>query len=448
MNPTGIAKNMNLNNVAGLGQLAESVDRLDDSRNAVIANTGSSGVVHSLSESRVKNRLLNDITASGNSHMTTSSDHQFGPDHLRPLTPYPPGLTEAQIAKKYGIPEEGIVKLASNENPLGMSRLAKVAIRDFIEGKDAGRYPDDTGLAVKQALVENFGLPHDANPFDWITLGAGSSEIIGMLVKGLSGGPKDSVMYSQHSFALYPLHTKTNNATPIEVPANGFGHDLDAMLKALTPETKLIFVANPNNPTGTFIPEEKIKNFLNKVPKDVVVVLDEAYSEYVKPEDKINSSALVLEHDNLAVLKTFSKAYGLANLRIGYCVAQPKLTKALNKGVVRPPFNTSAVAQKAAIAALGDQQFLKDTVALNTAGYEQLTQAFNELGLDYQPSQANFVLVKVGDDPQASKRIDEKLKQQGVIVRQAGFPHHLRVSIGKKEENDAFIAALKKALTN
>jgi histidinol-phosphate aminotransferase len=226
-----------------------------------------------------------------------------------------------------------------------------------------------------------------------------------------------------------------------------YGHDLDAMLKAIEPDTRLVFIANPNNPTGTFIEGPVLEAFLDKVPKSVVVVLDEAYTEYLPAEKRYDSIEWVRRYPNLLVSRTFSKAYGLAGLRIGLAIAQPALTDLLNR--LRQPFNVNTVAQAAAVAALRDDAFLEKSAALNAAGYRQLTQAFEKLGLEYVPSFGNFVLVRVGHDDSAGARVNVELLKQGVIVRPVGnygLPQWLRVTVGLPEENAAFIAALEKAL--
>jgi histidinol-phosphate aminotransferase len=233
----------------------------------------------------------------------------------------------------------------------------------------------------------------------------------------------------------------------IVVPAQEYGHDLDAMAAAIDADTRLVYIANPNNPTGTFIPAARIEAFLDKVPANVVVVLDEAYNEYLAPENQFESSQWVRKYPNLVVSRTFSKAYGLAGLRVGFAIAQPAVTDLMNR--IRQPFNVNSVAQAAAIAALNDKPFLEKGARNNAEGYRQLTAAFDELGLEYVPSFGNFVLVKVGQDEGAGARVNLELLKQGVIVRPVGnygLPQWLRISIGLPDENATFIAALKKAL--
>lgn len=254
-------------------------------------------------------------------------------------------------------------------------------------------------------------------------------------------------MYAQHSFAVYALAAQEVGARAIEVPARDYGHDLDAMAAAITPDTRLIYIANPNNPTGTFLSADDIAAFLAKVPPTVVVVLDEAYNEFLKSEQQYDSTAWVRQYPNLLVSRTFSKAYGLAGLRVGYGIAQPQLTDLLNR--IRQPFNVNSLAQAAAVAALNDAQFLQQSAELNAAGYVQLTDAFDRLGLQYVPSSGNFVLVRVGDDTGAGARVNVALLKQGVIVRPVGnygLPQWLRISIGLPEENATFIDALETVL--
>jgi histidinol-phosphate aminotransferase len=257
-----------------------------------------------------------------------------------------------------------------------------------------------------------------------------------------------SIVYSQYSFAVYALATQGVGANHIVVPAKAYGHDLPAMLAAIKDDTRLVFIANPNNPTGTFIPAADIQAFLDQVPANVVVVLDEAYNEFLAEENQFESAEWGKKHPNLLVSRTFSKAYGLAGLRVGFGIAQPALTDLMNR--IRQPFNVNSLAQAAAIAALNDKEFLKRSAANNAAGYQQFTEAFDQLGLEYVPSYGNFVLVKVGKDLAAGARVNLSLLKQGVIVRPVGnygLPEWLRISIGLPQENLMLITALAKALS-
>ena len=365
--------------------------------------------------------------------------HTFGPDYVRAIAPYQAGKPIAEVAREFGLDEASIVKLASNENPYGLPQSARDAI--VAAAAELGRYPDANGFELKGALSQRYGVPAD-----WITLGNGSNDILEIAAHAFAQ-PGQSIVYSQYSFAVYALATQGLGARAIVVPAREYGHDLDAMAAAIADDTRLVFIANPNNPTGTFIRAEQIEAFLAKVPSHVVVVLDEAYNEYLPAELQFESSEWVRKYPNLLVSRTFSKAYGLAGLRVGYAIAQPQLTDLMNR--IRQPFNVNSMAQAAAVAALTDAAFLEQGARNNAGGYRQLVAAFEQLGLEYVPSYGNFVLVKVGNDDGAGARVNLALLKQGVIVRPVGnygLPQWLRISIGLPEENAAFIAALKKAL--
>ncbi|MDB0573233.1 histidinol-phosphate transaminase [Ralstonia solanacearum] len=364
---------------------------------------------------------------------------QFGPEYVRAMAPYVAGKPISEVAREFGLDASRIVKLASNENPLGMPASAKAAMAVAID--ELARYPDANGFSLKAALHAKFGVPEA-----WITLGNGSNDILELAARALVA-PGQGVIYAQHSFAVYALAAQEVGARAIEVPARDYGHDLEAMAAAITPDTRLIYIANPNNPTGTFLSADAIAAFLAQVPRAVVVVLDEAYNEFLAPAQQYDSVAWVRRYPNLLVSRTFSKAYGLAGLRVGYGIAQPQLADLLNR--IRQPFNVNSLAQAAAVAALNDVEFLRRSAALNAAGYAQLTQAFERLGLEYVPSSGNFVLVRVGDDAGAGARVNLALLKQGVIVRPVanyGLPQWLRISIGLPEENAACIAALESAL--
>lgn len=370
---------------------------------------------------------------------TQTGGAHFGPDYVRAISPYVAGKPISEVAREFGLDEATIVKLASNENPLGMPDSAKRAVAAAMA--DLGRYPDSNGFELKAALSARYGVPAD-----WLTLGNGSNDILELAAHALVT-PGQSIVYAEYAFAVYALATQELGARAIEVKARDYGHDLDAMAAAIAPDTRLVFIANPNNPTGTFLSAAAIEAFLGKVPSHVVVVLDEAYNEYLDAGQQYDSVAWVRKYPNLMVSRTFSKAYGLAGLRIGYAVAQPELTDLLNR--VRQPFNVNSVAQAAAVAALGDTEFLCKSAELNRAGKAQLVGAFERLGLEFVPSSGNFVLVRVGDDDGAGARVNLALLKQGVIVRPVGnynLPRWLRVTIGLPEENAAFIAALEQAL--
>src|SRR3569623_1972130 len=362
---------------------------------------------------------------------------QFGPEYVRAIAPYQGGKPISEVAREFGLDEANIIKLASNENPLGMPESSRRAMLAAM--RDIGRYPDSNGFELKQAIGTKYDVPQD-----WITLGNGSNDILELAARAFVQ-PGQSVVYAQYSFAVYPLATQAVGARAILVPAKDFGHDLPAMAQAIVPDTRLIFIANPNNPTGTFLAAAEIEAFLKKVPPHVVVVLDEAYNEYLAPEMQYDSIAWARRCPNLLVSRTMSKAYGLAGLRIVFGIAQPALTDLLNR--IRQPFNVNSLAQAAAIAAVGDTDFLQESARINAEVYRQLTQAFDEMGLEYVPSFGNFVLVKVGND--AGARVNLALLKRGVIVRPVGnygLPQWLRISIGLPQENAAFVQALKQVL--
>jgi histidinol-phosphate aminotransferase len=364
---------------------------------------------------------------------------QFGPEYVRAIAPYQAGKPISEVAREFGLDEASIVKLASNENPFGVPESAKKAMAEA--AAELGRYPDANGFELKAALSKRYDVPAD-----WITLGNGSNDILEIAAHAFVQRGQ-AVVYSQYSFAVYALAAQGVGARGIVVPAKDYGHDLDAMAAAIDAETKLVYIANPNNPTGTFIPAAEIEAFLAKVPASVVVVLDEAYNEYLEQKDQFESTQWVRRFPNLVVSRTFSKAYGLAGLRVGFAIAQPAVTDLMNR--IRQPFNVNSLAQAAAIAALNDKAFLEKGAENNRAGYRQLTAAFDELKLEYVPSHGNFVLVKVGEDEGAGARVNIALLKQGVIVRPVGaygLPQWLRISIGLPEENARFIEALREAL--
>jgi histidinol-phosphate aminotransferase len=359
----------------------------------------------------------------------------LAPDYIRAIMAYQPGKPISELAREMGIAEESIVKLASNENPLGMSVRARDAAITAIG--EISRYPDGGAFALKKALCARFGV----EPAQ-LVIGNGSNDILELASQAFLA-PGLSAVYSRHAFAVYPLATNARGARGIEVAAKNFGHDLDAMAAAIEPQTRVVFIANPNNPTGTFVPGAELEAFLAKVPRHVLVVLDEAYTEYLAPEQRYDSIAWLARFPNLLVSRTFSKAYGLAGLRVGYAIAHPEVADLMNR--VRQPFNVSSVALAAAEAALDDDEFLARSAEVNRRGMAQLVAAFRELGLEWIPSAGNFVTFKVGD----AIGVNQALLRQGVIVRPIaayGMPHWLRVSIGLPEENTRFIEALRQAL--
>ena len=373
--------------------------------------------------------------------MTHSTKNTLlAPAHISALQPYIPGKPIDDLVREFGLKPEQVVKLASNENPLGMPASAKRAIEQALG--QLGRYPDPGGYDLKQVIAQKFNVP-----FEWVTLGNGSNDILELVSLALLV-PGDAVVYAQYSFSVYRIATQARGARHIVVPARDYGHDLDAMFDAIDDQTRLVFIANPNNPTGTFLPAAAIEKFMQRVHaaygERVTVVLDEAYNEYIEPDMRVDSVELVKQYRNLVVSRSFSKAYGLAGLRVGYGVSQPALTNLMAR--VRQPFNVNALAQAAAIAALHDDEFLRQSEAVNTAGKQQLESGFKELGLQYVPSYANFVLVHMGAK---ALDINQALLKRGVIVRPVsgdGLPEWLRVSIGLETENALFLKALTAVL--
>jgi histidinol-phosphate aminotransferase len=364
------------------------------------------------------------------------------PDYIRSIAPYIGGKPIEEVAREFGLDPATIVKLASNENPLGLPDSARRAMAAAMT--ELGRYPDDAGYELKRVLAAKLGV--DEN---WIVLGAGSSDILitAALAFAGSGG---RVVHSQYGFVVYGLAAQKIGAATTVVPATeGLGHDLDAMAAAANedPPASLVYVANPSNPTGTFVEPAAMEAFLAAIPTETVVVLDEAYTEYLDPAKRFDSTRWVRRFPNLLVSRTFSKAYGLAGLRIGYGIGQPVLTDLMNR--VRAAFNVNALAQAAAIAALQDQAFLDESFRLNRAGYRQLTAAFDAAGIEYIPSSGNFVLFKAGDGADAGATVNRALLERGIIVRPVvnyGLPRWLRVSIGTEAENAKFLAALPDAM--
>jgi len=359
----------------------------------------------------------------------------LAPDYVRSIAPYQPGKPISELARELGLEEASIVKLASNENPLGASPRAIAAMRAALD--DVARYPDSNGFALKQAICGKFGV----QPAQ-IVLGNGSNDVLELAARAFLA-PGAEAVFSQHAFAVYPLVTQAVGATGIAAPARDFGHDVVAMRRAVTDRTRMVFIANPNNPTGTLLPKAELHAFLRDLPKSILVVLDEAYDEYLPGELKSDSIAWLGEFDNLIVTRTLSKAYGLAGLRVGYALAQADVADIINR--VRQPFNVNSVAQAAAVAALADEDFVRRSYELNCAGMVQITDGLKRLGVGFIPSFGNFVSFRIGN----ATGIYRRLLQQGVIVRPVAnydMPEHLRVSIGLESENRRFLQALEEIL--
>ncbi len=353
--------------------------------------------------------------------------------YVRAISPYLPGKPITELAREMDIPVGRIVKLASNENPLGMSPKARKAVEAAIAGIE--RYPDQFDLI--KALAERCGVTTGQ-----VVLGNGSNDVLDLVARVFLA-PGRSAVFAQHAFAVYPIASLSAGAELICVPAHNYGHDLDAMRAAIRPDTRIVWIANPNNPTGNFLPYAEVRAFLQTVPKDVVVVLDEAYNEYLPPAERVDTAAWIGEFANLVVTRTFSKIYGLAGLRVGYAMAAPEVADLMNR--VRQPFNVNNLALAGAIAALDDHLFVADSYDLNRRGMEQIVAGLKRLGFEHIPSHGNFVTFKAGD----GAGINQKLLRQGVIVRPIGgygMPEWLRVTIGTEPENTRFLEALEKAL--
>ena len=364
---------------------------------------------------------------------------------IQSLRPYQPGKPIDELAREFGLNADDIVKLASNENPTGPSKKAIAAMEK--EARELTRYPDGNGFDLKQALCQKLSKDSVVVKPDNITLGNGSSDILDFIVKCFVD-KGDEVVFSQHAFAIYGLVTKIQGGECKVVPAKNYAHDLDAMAKAISAKTRLVFVTNPNNPTGTWLTQAEVAGFMAKVPSDVVVVLDEAYFEYVSEAEYCNGLTLIKEYPNLVVTRTFSKAYGLASLRVGYGISSPEVADLMNR--VRPPFNVNSFALAAAIATLNDVEYVTESRAVNNEGMNFLTQKFDNLGLPYIQSVGNFISFEVPVSKSISAaEVDQKLLAVGVIIRPIAnyeMPNHLRVSIGTSAENETFIAALTKIL--
>jgi histidinol-phosphate aminotransferase len=360
---------------------------------------------------------------------------EHSPSYIRAIAAYQPGKPVSDLAREMGLDEAIIVKLASNENPLGASPLARAAVSAQLS--ELARYPDGNGFDLKQALCAHYSVSPEQ-----IVLGSGSNDVLELVARAFLAAGTSSV-YSQHAFVVYPLAIQAVGAAGIEVPARTFGHDLPAMAAAVREDTRVLWIANPNNPTGTFCPAEQVRDLLVRVPRRVVVVLDEAYNEYLPDGLRVDTTRWLAQHPNLVITRTFSKAYGLAGLRVGFALAHPEICDLLNR--VRLPFNVNSLAQAAAQAALRDQDFVQRSRRANDEGMRQLIQGFERLKLDYIPSLGNFVSVRVGD----AAAVYQRLLRQGVIVRPIGaygLPAHLRATVGVESENARFLQALEVAL--
>ncbi len=358
---------------------------------------------------------------------------EITPSHIRTISPYAPGKPISELERELGLKD--IVKLASNENPLGTSPKALKAAQDAL--MDASRYPDGNGFELKAAISDRYGVQVES-----IVLGNGSNDLLELAARAFLE-PGLSAVYSKHAFAVYALAVLAVGAQGIETEAKHWGHDLDLMLANVAKDTRVVFIANPNNPTGTLLSKAEIESFLKRLPSSVVVVLDEAYNEYLPEGMDTESVKWLSQFPNLIITRTFSKAYGLAGLRVGFALANPELADMMNR--VRQPFNVNSIAQAASIAALTDTAFLEQSREVNFSGMEQIIEGLNRLGLEHIPSFGNFLTFHVGN----AGEIYQKLLRLGVIVRPiAGYamPEHLRVSIGLEHENEKFLKALERAI--
>lgn len=357
---------------------------------------------------------------------------------VRGLHPYQPGKPVEVLERELGI--KGAVKLASNENPLGPSPAAVEAITSGIQTAaiDLSRYPDGNVFDLKSALSDHTDLP-----LDQITLGNGSNDLLELVARVFTA-PGEEIIYSQYAFIVYALTTRAIGATPVEIPALDWGHDLDKMAAAVTSKTKVIFIANPNNPTGSVVGHDAVHQFLSQLPERVIVVLDEAYCEYIDDPAYPDALALLDQFPNLVVARTFSKIYGLAGLRVGYTLSHPEIADLMNR--VRQPFNVNSLALIGATAALADSEFVTKSRILNHEEREKICEVLSDHGLSTIPSSGNFITIDVG---KPAMPVYESMLRSGVIVRPIGgygMPNHLRSTIGLPDENEKMVAALLDAI--
>ncbi|WP_292977182.1 histidinol-phosphate transaminase [Nitrosomonas sp.] len=364
---------------------------------------------------------------------------ELAPEYIRAIQPYQPGKPISELVRDLGLDKNEVIKLASNENPLGTSPLAKEVMIQALN--ESSRYPDGSGFELKAALSERLGVSTEQ-----IVLGNGSNDVLELAAR-IFLKPGTSAVYSQYAFAIYPLLAQAVGARGVTVPARNYGHDLEAMLDAITSETRIVFIANPNNPTGTLCDARDLLRFIERVPPDVLVVLDQAYDEYLPEANKTNSIAWLKNFQNLVITHTFSKAYGLASVRVGFALAHADIANLMNR--IRQPFNVNSIGLAAAQAALDDVEFVKLSYTTNRIGMQQMIAGLDQLGVGYIPSFGNFVSIQIDGHQADTLKIYKNLLQQGVIVRPLGnygMPNHLRVTIGIEEENKKFLYALEQAL--
>ncbi|RJP93980.1 MAG: histidinol-phosphate transaminase [Desulfobacteraceae bacterium] len=357
-------------------------------------------------------------------------------DNILSIKPYPPGKPVEEVEREYGI--AGSIKLASNENPLGPSPKAVAAIEKALS--NLHRYPDASGYYLTSKLASRLGVRPDQ-----VVLGNGSDDVIGMLAR-VYLQPGDTAVMTSPSFLMYEIFVRTVGASPVMVPLNGLTVDLAAMAEAVMETTKMIFITNPNNPTGGHITAAQFEAFMARIPSHVVVVLDEAYIEFASDLDCLDGLKVLSDDRPIAVLRTFSKAYGLAGIRIGYGMMPSEMAAMLHR--VRQPFNTNSLAQAAAAAALDDEEFLRETRELIRSELKFLQDELTKMGIRWFPTQANFFLIDV---KQSARDVFESLLRQGVIVRSMvsyGYPEYIRVTVGTHAENARFLEALERVLKN
>ncbi len=363
------------------------------------------------------------------------------PEYIKEMTAYIAGRPIDEVAREFNLEPKNIIKLASNENPYGMSDLAKQAILNYLsqENKsETARYPDASQFNLRTAVAQKFNIPANT-----ITFGNGSNDILELAARTLVNPRTESIMYDEYSFAVYALTTKAMGAEAQVIKSTpDYGHDLKQMLANIKANTKLIFIANPNNPTGTFIPAMELQHFIENVPKNVIIVLDEAYNEYLDNKLQYNSLDWLKQHDNLIVCRTFSKAYGLAALRVGYCASSVKITDYLNR--IRQPFNVNSLALIAAEHSLNDIEFLNKTCISNKYGYAQIISGLEKIGINYIPSYGNFIMMHTHKF--SGNELNKKLLARGIIIRPLGsygLDNYVRVSIGLPCENERFLEVMQ-----
>jgi histidinol-phosphate aminotransferase len=358
------------------------------------------------------------------------------PDYISAIKPYVPGKPVEELERELGI--KGSIKLASNENPIGPSiNAVKTLLASLMSPapeQSLNRYPDGSGYYLTKALSEKLSVQEEE-----IILGNGSNELLDIAVRTFLQ-PGDEAVMAHPSFVVYSMSVQAQGGTPVRIPLKEYTHDLDAMADAVTPKTKIIFIANPNNPTGTINKKDEFDRMMGRIPENILVVVDEAYFEYVADPDYADSMKHFREGRDVLILRTFSKIYGLAGLRIGYGIANRNITVEMNK--LRPPFNTNTMAQKAALSALGDEDHLKTSRIVNEQGKISLYKELDALGMKYVPTEANFIYMPLEHD---SGELYNKLLKEGIIVRPMG-PREIRVTVGLQEENRKFIEALKKVI--